>query len=345
MERMPLELVGVNHRTAPIEWRERLAVPAASLREFLDTFRHQSGAAELCLLSTCNRVEVYCAWDGNGSGIAMETWNRMMADRSRIPREEIQKGSYRYEEADAARHLFRVAAGLDAMVLGETEILGQVKEAYGAAQTAGHTGRVLNPLFQRALRSAKRVHTRTGLGRGRVSVASVAVAFARKIFGDLGDREVLVVGTGEVGEEVLEQLKRAGVVRIGVANRTTARAQELALRVGGAVFELDRLAGALTAFDVVLVCSGASEWVVTAEAAFGAMGRRGGRPLLFVDLAVPRNVDPAVERLENVFLYNLDDLQQVVGESIRQRQEEAARAEQIIRGEVDRWLGKVSIPS
>jgi glutamyl-tRNA reductase len=331
---MAIGVVGLNHQRAPIEVRERLAFSAGELSRAVEAL---AGAApEVVLLSTCNRTELYLADPQNGVdlGRAREALCRARG----IPPPELDAHFYTYAEQEAVEHLFRVASGLDAMVLGETQIIGQVRDAY----EAGRTGRIFNTLFQRALHVAGRVHSETSLGQGGVSVPSVAARLADRIFDALPARRLLVVGAGETGLLTLTAFGHRGVKDLRVANRTEARAHELVARFGGRAVPFEQLADALHQSDIIVTCVESAEPILTRAHVSAAILRRRGDPLLLIDLGVPRNIDPAAAGIENVYLFDLDDLQSIVGQSILQRQGEIDKSMQIILKEADDFMMSVN---
>ncbi|EKP95853.1 glutamyl-tRNA reductase [Thermaerobacter subterraneus] len=341
---MGVMVLGMNHRTAPVAVRERLAVAGEDLPAALAELAACPAVDEVVLLSTCNRVEVYAAASHHGQGRrqvrdVLARWAGMDPDR-------LETYLYAREDAAAARHLFRVAAGLDSMVLGESQILGQVREAYHGAAAAGTCGKVLHGLFQQALAVGKRARTETAISQHAVSVSYVAVELARKVFGQLDGRRVLLVGAGETAELAARSLAEEGGCRLVVANRTLERGRQLAAAYGGEAVSLGDLPAALDRCDVVISSTGAGRPLITAAMVREAMRRRRGRPLLLVDIAVPRDIEPAAGRLDGVFLYDIDDLQAVVEANLRLRREEAARVEAMIDEEVrgfEGWLHSLDV--
>ena len=334
---MGVIVVGMNHRTAPVAVRERLAVADEGLGPALAELAACPAVDEVVLVSTCNRVEVYAATDRPGQG--RRQVGEVLARWAGMPPEELEAYLYTRDDAAAARHLFRVAAGLDSMVLGESQILGQVREAYHGAATAGTCGKVLHGLFQQALAVGKRARAETGISQHAVSVSYVAVELARKVFGHLDGRPVLLVGAGETAELAARSLAEEGGCRLVVANRTLERGRQLAARFGGEAIPLAELPEALARCDVVIASTGAGRPLITAAMVRAAMRRRRGRPLLLVDIAVPRDVEPGAGRLDGVFLYDIDDLQSVVEANLRLRREEAARVEAMVDDEVRQFEG------
>ncbi|ADU51376.1 glutamyl-tRNA reductase [Thermaerobacter marianensis DSM 12885] len=341
---MGVILIGMNHRTAPVSLRERLAVGDEAAAAALKELAACPAVEEVVLLSTCNRVEVYAAAGHHGQ--ATRHVRELLARWAGMEPGGLDPHLYVREDAGAARHLFRVAAGLDSMVLGESQILGQVRDAYHLAAEAGTCGKVLHGLFQQALAAGKRARTETAISQHAVSVSYVAVELARKVFGHLDGRPVLLVGAGETAELAARSLAEEGGCRLVVANRTVERGRQLAAAYGGRAIPLDRLADALVECDVVISSTGAGRPVVTAAMVREAMRRRRQRPLLLVDIAVPRDVEPAAGRLDGVFLYDIDDLQAVVEANLRLRREEAARVEAMLEDEVrqfEGWLQSLNV--
>jgi glutamyl-tRNA reductase len=318
-------LVGLSHKTAPISVREKVAFSGDALREALQQLKVQPGVGEAMVISTCNRVEVYVS--GQGSYHAAR---RFFLDRA------ADADGHLYERcgADAVRHLFRVASSLDSMVLGEQQILGQVKEAYGVASAAQSAGSFFSRLCNRAFATAKRVRSETDIGRGATSMSQVAVELVKKIFGDLKGREILLVGAGKMGALSAKALASLGADRILVTNRSADRAIALAEQVRGEARPWEKLPELLVAADVAIVSTGAPHYVLTPELVHGAMKARRNRSLCLIDLAVPRNVDPACVDQSDVYAYDVDDLQRVVDATKEARAGEAGRAEAIVEAEV-----------
>src|SRR3990170_3712144 len=328
---MHLLLVGVSHRTAPVEFRERLDFSARGLDEALVALAGRPSGAEAAVLSTCNRAEVYLACRSLEQG--REEVEEFFAEFHQLPREDLQPHLYAKTDVDAARHLFRVSAGLDALVVGEPQILGQGKDAFGHARAQQTPGPLLNRLFA----AGKRVRSETSLGEGAVSVSFAAVALARKIFGMLDARTVLVVGAGEMGKLTALHMKSQGVRRMIITSRTTAHAEALSQAIDAAVIPWEHLPVALSEADIVITATGANVPIISRQLVDTAMRPRRHRPLFVIDIAVPRDVDPAAGDLEQVFLYNIDDLQAVVAESLSKRTAEIEQAERIVAQEVDRF--------
>ncbi|HVU01343.1 MAG TPA: glutamyl-tRNA reductase [Polyangiaceae bacterium] len=331
-----IAVVGLSHKTAPIEVRERLALSSETVPELLRTLVSANPISEALVVSTCNRVEVVVAGPSRADpeGLARAAFEAVSA---RAP--GVSAHLYRHSGSAAIRHLFRVAASLDSLVVGEPQILGQLKDAYDVAREVGTAGAVLNRVLPRAIRSAKRVRSETAIGAGQVSVPTVAVDLARQIFGDLGKHTAVLVGSGEMGESVAKLLRHAGA-RLVVVGRNQARVSELATALAGEGRAFEALEETLRAADVVVTTTSAPGFVVDTALVRRVQKVRKGRSSFFIDLAVPRDVDPAVGELDGVFLYNVDDLSRVVSESLEGRKREAERAAEIVDEEAahfDRW--------
>jgi glutamyl-tRNA reductase len=325
---MNLALIGVNHKTAPIDRRETLSVPRESMAAFVEHMILKSGATQVVPLFTCNRVEVYGA--GTGENLADSLAGAFCAYHSI----ETDKADwfYRTEGLAAAEHLFAVSASLDSMVVGEPQILSQVKNAYFVARELGAAGKYLNFIFQKCFKAAKEIRTRTAIARSRVSVASVAADLACRTLGELGGKTVLIVGSGKIGSAFAVHLADTGIGRIYVASRSYAHAEELAGRVGGAVVPLHRLDEYLDEVDLVVGCTSAKKPFLHRERCRAAIERRGGKALLVIDLGVPRNVAPEAGGLEGIHLYNIDQLEEVVVRNRSYREEQARRGREIAAG-------------
>lgn len=322
-----LVLVGATHHTAPLEVRERLALPREKQEALAGALRSAGAVAEFCAINTCNRIEIYAtAADPRAGERVTEEFCRLLG----LPRAEFEAASLRLGGADAVRHLFEVAAGLDSQMVGEAEILGQVKDAYAAAQSSGTVGGTLNRVFQKAFQSAKMVRTETAIGEGQVNVATVAVATAEKIFGSLKKSRVLVLGAGDIAEKTAKALKSREAGDVTFSNRTQAKAEELAREFAGKVLPLDHVTSALHGFDIVVGSTASPDPVVRTHHAYEAMKQRPSRPLFLIDLALPRDFEAGVADLPNVFLYNLDDLARIADENIAHRKAEIARARDLV---------------
>jgi glutamyl-tRNA reductase len=335
---MTLILVGVNHRTAPVEIRERLNIPDSRVRELLSEIRGRNSISGVSILSTCNRVEVLLSATEEE---VVDSLVSLLAERASLERHEVERHLYVLRHADVVRHLFRVSAGLDSMIVGEPQIGGQVRASYLTALAANSLDPLLQKLFETTARVAKKIRTETGIGEHAVSVPYAAVELARKIFGDLKQLEVLLIGAGEMGELTAEHLLGDGVRTVFVANRTYARAEELARRFGGQAIRFDGLAEKLQTADIVIASTAAPHFLVSREDIQVAMAARRRRNLFLIDLAVPRDLDPAIAELEGVYLYNIDDLSEVVDQNLEKRQEKAGKAEEIVERELDRFLRRL----
>lgn len=330
---MPLVLAGVNHKTAPLEVREELALTPSQTVELVRRLRSSSGVTECAILSTCNRTEVLVLESPDAEVVGEHLLQHLLS----TPR-DLSSCAYCHLDADAILHLFRVAAGLDSMILGEGQILAQVRAAMQRAEEGGGLGTVLGKLFQWSLAAGKRARAETRIGVGAVSVSSAAVELAKGIFGRLAGRTALILGAGETGELTLRLLADAGVSSILVTNRTFDRAVRLSEQMGGEAVRFDQLRDAMVQADIVVGSTGAPYPVVYADAVRDVMRRRRQKPLFFIDIAVPRDIEPAVGDLENVFLYNIDDLQAVVQQNLGDRAEEARKVEAILREETEGFL-------
>ncbi len=334
---MSIVLVGLNHKTAPVELRERLAFTDAACAEGLRVLVDGELVREGLIVSTCNRVEVLASSAPERGAEAAARIGQFLSTERAIPTDFF--GSHLYTHADdaAVRHMFRVASSLDSMVVGEPQVLGQVRRAYTVAVEAGTAGRVLHRLVHASLRVAKRVRTETGIAASAVSISFTAVELGRKIFGSLEGATVLLIGAGEMAELAARHLSSAGASRLLVTNRTDAAAEALAAKFGGTAIAFDTLAASLAEADVVICSTAADAYVVTPEMALAARQARRNRPAFYIDISVPRNVDPQVGELDNLFVFDVDDLEQVVASNIREREREAERAELIVESEVLRF--------
>ncbi|MEO8025871.1 MAG: glutamyl-tRNA reductase [Bryobacteraceae bacterium] len=336
---MKIYITGLSHKTAPVEVRERLAFGDQNLPQALTSLREQPGVREGMILSTCNRVEIAIASDGDtdpGPQLA-----DFLADTRQVERSWVRPFLYRLEEREAIRHLFRVASSLDSMIVGEPQILGQLKSAYALAKAHGTISGFLELLCSRAFNVAKRIRSDTDLGENAVSVSYSAVELAREIFGSLDECRVLVAGAGKMAESAVRYLRRAGVTQVFVTNRTRERAERLAADHGGAVIPYEEFLSRLPEVDIVIASSGAPHFILTRDDMRKVMGARRNRPMFLIDIAVPRNIEPAVNRVDGVFLYDIDDLQKVVDQNLHGRRTVAAEAEQIIEEEVERMIARL----
>jgi glutamyl-tRNA reductase len=334
---MELLCLGLNHRTAPVEVRERFAVGSNKLGTAATDLVTLAEASEGVVISTCNRTEFYLAADNARHAFSLiET---RLAEKIQVD-SSVAAHFYRKEKGEAARHLCRVVSGLDSMMLGETEIFGQVKQAYGSALEAGATGAVLNRLFQRAFGVGKKVRTETSIQEGSTSVGNVAVDLAEKIFGHLKNSEVMILGAGEMSRITAQSLVSRGAKSIFVTNRSFDRAQELATEMGGSAVRFDEWQSVLARVDVVISSTGAPHTIIQREDVEKARRARKYRPLFFIDIAVPRDIDPAVGEIEEVYLYDIDTLEQLAEEARARRQLQIEQCERIIEHE----LAKLNLP-
>lgn len=334
---MSIILLGMNHRTAPVEMRERLAFDPDSVSEALEHLVDHEVVEEGLIISTCNRVEMVASAPG-GLERGLDRLTSFLCGMREIPSSSIDAHLYRRSGPEAVAHVFRVASSLDSMVVGEPQILGQVKDAYQHAVSAGTIGRVLSQLMDRAISVARRVRNETAISQNPVSVSSVAVELASKIFGDLADRTVLLVGAGEMAELAAQSLMSAGSSRLIVTNRTAERAEGLAHKFGGGVVSFEAFYDVFPLADIVICSTGASDYVVRHEDVKAALKSRKKGPLLCIDISVPRNIDPAISSFENTFLFDVDDLESVIEANKREREKEAKVAEAIIEAEVQHFI-------
>jgi glutamyl-tRNA reductase len=330
---MRLVLVGTSHHRAPVELREQLFVSAADNSELVG--RLAGADAEAVVLSTCNRTELYLV-HGDEEAAQARAFAELTA-LAELSESEIAPALYTLLDETAALHLFRVSAGLDSMIPGEAQILGQVRSAYDLAQKAGTTGPVLHRAFRQALRVGRRVRTETAIGENPASISSAAAELAERVFGSLEGRRILILGAGKMSDLATVNLISRGVESVFVANRSVDRAERLARRFGGRAAGLEAVEEELERADVVVASTSSRGYVLSAEQVERAMRRRKGRPIFFVDIAVPRDIDPAVNRIEGCYLYDVDDLERVVEESVAGRREEAVRAEAIVAEEAGRF--------
>ena len=337
---MKIFVAGLSYKTTPVELREKLAVHRSRLQCSGCRLKLLGNLSEVVLLSTCNRVEIYgvSPWiHGVVHRLFQELTN---SDLDFTPHLYVKEG------AEAARHLFSVASGLDSMVIGETEITGQVKTAYQAAKDAGLTGKMMNRLFQTALQVVKQIRTNTAIGRGATSVGSVAVELAEKVFDrDLSEKTVMILGAGKMGEACVKHLAKRGAKTVLVSNRSFERAEKLAAEFGGRAVRLEDSSAAMIEADILVSSTGSPDMVLKREDVAAILPARGNRPLVLVDIAVPRDIDPAVQELANVFLYDIDDLEAVVRENTKNREQELSFCQQIIAGRSAELMEKFDSPS
>ena len=332
---MAFHILGLNHKTAPVALREKVAFNEDRLVAALHTLRRESGVAEVVILSTCNRTELY--WSGTASSAELSQW----LERHHGNNLDLASSLYVHQDRHAVEHAFSVASGLDSMVLGEAQILGQLKDAYRVAHQVGSTGPWLNKLFQAAFSAAKRVRSETQIGANAVSLASATVSLARRMYADLSAHTALLIGAGEMIALTARHFAGAGVKRMVIANRTLSRAQALAAELKGYAVDLSDLDKELTQADIVVSCTASAAPLITKHAAAAAVRARRRRPIFMVDLAVPRDIDPSVAELEDIYLFSMDDLQQLIDENRQQRELAAGGARLLLEEEVARFLAEV----
>jgi glutamyl-tRNA reductase len=337
---MPIVVVGLNHHTSPVTVREQFALPEAEIPNTLARLRQSGLADEAVILCTCNRVELYAAAAGESAQI-MPALERFLVGCAHGT-EPADGAIYRLAEPQSLEHLFKVAAGLDSMVLGETEVLGQLKKAYDLALKHEHTGSRLNRAFQRAFNVAKQIRTETNIQRGSISVASVAVELAEKIFTTLADRVVMVIGAGDTSEKTARALLSRGARGLLVTNRTYERAVAMVNELGGRAVPFEQWDGEFERVDIVISSTASPRHLLDRSRLAPLMKLRKNRPLLLIDIAVPRDIEPEVNSLSNVFLYNVDDLQTIADDYLNQRREEIARCEDIIHDKVKGLLAALA---
>jgi glutamyl-tRNA reductase len=338
---MKLLVTGVSHKTAPVEVRESLAFREDSLHTSLADLKTLGGVSEAMILSTCNRVEITLTTEDALDPAALV--DAFLAAHKGLDPASLQPHLYRLEGREAIHHIFRVAASLDSMIVGEPQILGQLKTAYGAAKDCGAVGGWLDGLMTRAFNVAKRVRSETGIGQNAVSVSYAAVELARKIFGSLTGRTVMIVGAGKMSELAARHLRRSGSSHVFVTNRTHERSVEMAKLFQGTPVEYTRMVGMLPEMDIVIASSAAPHYILTRDDMQRVIAARRNKPMFLIDIAVPRNIDPAVNDIDNVFLYDIDDLQEVVNANLRERHKEAERAEIMVAEEVDRMMARLKV--
>lgn len=336
-------IVGLNHRTAPIDVRESVAFENSYVADALTRLHDYPSILETVILSTCNRVEVIAAAAGENSALS-EITSFLAAQKAQRHAAALDEHIYTYRDADAVRHLFRVAASLDSMVIGEPQILGQLKQYYDAAQRAGTVGAVLHRLFHRSFSVAKRVRSETGIGSGAVSVSSVAVDLAKRIFDRFDDKTVMLIGAGKMGDLMARHLQSVGVKTLMVTNRTFERALAIAENIQGNPIRFEDFVRYLAMCDLVIGCAGAPDILIDASTVEKVLRERKHKTMFFLDIGDRRNFDPLINDLDNVYLYNIDDLKSVADENLQERASEAEKAEAIVRDEVQsfvRWLASL----
>lgn len=341
---MHIVIVGLSHKTAPVEIREKLAFAPTAMERPLRRLLELQVVAEGLIISTCNRVELCIATKEPDAAVA--SLRRFLADYHEIRLEEIASSLYDYQGEDAIRHLFRVASSLDSMVLGEPQILGQIKTAYGYAAEFKTAGLILNRFLHKAFSVAKRVRTETGIASNAVSVSFAAVELARKIFDRLEDKGVMIIGAGEMCELAAKHFVANGVTKVLVTNRTLERAEKLAAEFNGRAIPFDNFVNHLAEVDIVLTSTGAPNFILGQRQMEEVIKRRKNRPMFLIDIAVPRDIDPRVNDIDNAYLYDVDDLQGVVQANLKERQKEASKAETIVEQEIGQfhlWLANLEV--
>ena len=341
---MNIVVVGLSHKTAVVEVREKVAFAPTQMEKPLRQLVELPDITEAVIVSTCNRVEIYVTTRDIAGGIARV--KRFLADYHQLNQENLEGHLYAYHGEDAIRHVFRVASSLDSMVVGEPQILGQIKTSYGYAAEFKSSGIILNRFLHKAFSVAKRVRTETKIASSAVSVAFAAVELARKIFNDLNDKTVMLIGAGEMCELAAKHFLNNGVRGLMVTNRTFERAERLAEEFAGSAVRFDDLFDQLHKADIVLSSTGAPHTIIGARDLDDVMRRRKQKPMFFIDIAIPRDIDPAVNDVENVYLFTVDDLQEVVQANLAQRAEEARKAEDIISQEIGqffKWLSSLEV--
>jgi len=340
---MSILLIGVNHKTAPVEIRERLAFNDEACADGLRQLVDGDVVREGLIVSTCNRVEILGAMSSDQMEFGAGKLRQFLDVAANVPAGFLDTHLYRHTNEEAVRHLFRVASSLDSMVLGEPQVLGQVRHAYALGVEVGSVGRVLNRLVHHTFRVAKRVRTETGIAANAVSISYMAVELGKKIFDSLKGCAVLLIGAGEMAELSARHLVNAGVSRVVIANRTEEAARQIASEFGAATVSLEQLDQVLHEADVIICSTGAPNYVLTEERTRKALERRRNRPTCFIDISVPRNIDPAVGKIPNVFIFDIDDLESVISSNIREREREAERAELIVQSEVMQFQQKLRL--
>lgn len=349
---MKILLLGLSHKTAPVEVREKLAFSHAMLRSALTHFDHLHPQAHVedvregIILSTCNRLEVYALV--RDAGVAQQSIVDFLSGACAVSPELFVPHLYIYHDEKAVQHLFRVAAGLDSLVLGEPQILGQITEAYESALAQGSAGTVLSALFRAAIHAGKRVRTETAIGVNSASISSVAACLAGQLLGDLSERQVLLIGAGEMGAIAVRALQKRGVARIVVANRTFKNAEQLAKAWGGQAITFEQLPEALGAADIIISSTGAPHTILNRKLLEPAMSTRPNRPLFIIDIAVPRDINSDVTEIPHVYLRDIDDLQSQANDNMHERESEIPHVETIVESEVDqylKWLASLDVVS
>lgn len=339
---MSIQVVGLNHKSAPIEVRERVSFSCHNLASGLSLLKQRDAIEENLILSTCNRVEIYARVFDAREGF--ESIERFISDFHRVEPEYFKKHLYSFCDMDAVKHLFRVASSLDSMVVGETQIFGQVRDAYAKAKEAKCAGNILGKVFAEAIMVGKKVRAETQIGKGAVSISSAAIELAQKTFKSLKNRTILIIGAGKIAELAVENLHRKGAKTILVANRTFLKAQELARSFGGVAIKFERIFEHIRDADIIISSTGAPHYILNKEHIQEIMRQRNNHPLFLIDLGLPRNISPDAAGIRNVHLYNIDDLTCVCDANLKERRVEAQKAEQIITLCADRLKEELLAP-
>jgi glutamyl-tRNA reductase len=338
---MNIQILGLNHKTAPIEIREKVSFSDRNLDRALFELSKYDAIQENVILSTCNRTEIYTVVKDIPK--ATESIKDFLSSFHKVHKEHIDKHLYYFCDKEAIRHLFRVTASLDSMIVGETQIFGQVKDAFFKAKEANTLGRNLYELFDEAIRIGKRIRTETQIGKGAVSVSTAALELARKIFESLDEKKVMIIGAGKIGELTVKNLHSRGISTVLVANRTFEKAEELAKVFCGKAIKFEECLEHLVSTDIVISSTSAPHFIITKGEISLVMNKRGNSPLFLIDLGLPRNIDPGVDEIENAYLYNIDDLARVRDANIKERLNEAKKAEAIIQSCVDSVIRKLNL--
>jgi glutamyl-tRNA reductase len=341
---MHILVVGLNYKTAPVEIRERLTFNSSQLGDAMKTLNDKKSILENVILSTCNRTEIYAVVDQLHTG--RYYIKEFLAEHFNMDQSEFSPFLFIYEEDGAIEHLFKVSCGLNSMILGETQILGQVRSSFLEAQSENTTGTVFNHLFKQAVTLAKRAHSETEIGANAVSVSYAAVELAKKIFGTLENKHVLILGAGKMGELAIQNLHANGASKVTVINRTYVKAQDLASRYAGEAKTLDELQSSLMGADILISSTGAKEFVITKDMMANVEKKRKGKPLFMVDIAVPRDLDPKLAELDSIFLYDIDDLEGIVESNLQERKKAAEKIQLMVEGEIvdfKQWLNLLGV--
>lgn len=334
---MNLVVIGINHKTAAVEIREKFSFSPKQVLEVNQILKEKIALAENLILSTCNRMEIYAVETRGADCIG--PIKEFLSRFHNLGLTDYQNIFYVYRDQEAIEHLFKVASGLDSMIIGEMEISGQVKKAYQDARESRSTGKILNRLFEKAFNTAKRIRTDTFIGSGAVSVSSAAIRLAKKILGKLGDKTALIIGAGIIGEQLAMYLKKNGIKDILVANRTLEKAKILTEKIFATAIAFDEFRNRLTDVDIVITSTGAPRCIIHKDDIIGLMPRRKEKPLFIIDLAVPRDVEEEVNKIDNVYLYNIDDLQKIIEQNISLRKNELDTCNRIIAGSLESFMG------